>query len=155
MWRWGSKEPFLAVAQALRVPELLQLEQPAGTMAMLTHHQPGGTRSPNPPTALLDCLRSSSAPWGFLGGPGGKECRRHKRLRFNPWVGKIPGRRAWQSTPVFFPGESQGQWRLAGYSPWGHKQSDVTKHSCTHDSLGFHSVPSAVCPRGIIKWPML
>ena len=27
---------------------------------------------------------------------------------FDPWVGKIPGRRAWQPTPVFLPGESHG-----------------------------------------------
>ena len=25
---------------------------------------------------------------------------------FDPWVGKIPWRRAWQPTPVFLPGES-------------------------------------------------
>jgi len=34
------------------------------------------------------------------------QCRRPKRCRFNPWVGKIPWRRAWQPTPVFLPGES-------------------------------------------------
>ena len=28
------------------------------------------------------------------------------RPGFNPWVGKIPWRRAWQPTPVFLPGES-------------------------------------------------
>ena len=37
---------------------------------------------------------------GFPGGAGGKEpayqCRRHERRRFNPWVRKIPWRRAWQ-----------------------------------------------------------
>uniref|UniRef100_A0AAA9TKS7 Colipase n=1 Tax=Bos taurus TaxID=9913 RepID=A0AAA9TKS7_BOVIN len=27
---------------------------------------------------------------------------------FDPWVGKIPWRRAWQPTPVSLPGESQG-----------------------------------------------
>ena len=36
------------------------------------------------------------------GGPTGKEptchCRRQKRRTFNPWVGKIPWRRAWQPT---------------------------------------------------------
>jgi len=32
----------------------------------------------------------------------------HKTLGFHPWVGKIPWRRAWQPTPVFLPGESQG-----------------------------------------------
>ena len=30
----------------------------------------------------------------------------YKIHRFDPWVGKIPGRRAWQPTPVFLPGES-------------------------------------------------
>ena len=38
--------------------------------------------------------------WGFPGSTSGKEpacqCRRHKRHRFDPWVGKIPWRRAWQ-----------------------------------------------------------
>ena len=60
---------------------------------------------------------------GFPGGPSGKEptcqCRRHKRLGFNPWVGKIPWRRAQQPTPVFLTGESHGQRSLAGYSLWG------------------------------------
>ena len=31
------------------------------------------------------------------------------RCRFNPWVRKIPWRRKWQPTPVFFPGKSHGQ----------------------------------------------
>ena len=58
----------------------------------------------------------------------------HKRHRFNPWVGKIPWRRAWPPTPVFFAGESHGQRSLVGYSPWGLKDSDRTEatlHSCT------------------------
>ena len=32
-------------------------------------------------------------------------------------------------SPVFLPGKSQGQRRLAGYSPWGHKESDTTEHA--------------------------
>ena len=40
-----------------------------------------------------------------------------KRLRFDPWLWKIPWRRAWQSTPVFLPGDSHGQMRLVGYGP--------------------------------------
>ena len=36
---------------------------------------------------------------------------------FDPWVGKIPWRRARQPTSVFLPGESHGQKNLAGYSP--------------------------------------
>ena len=46
---------------------------------------------------------------------------------FDPWVGKIPWRRAWQPTPVFLPGEAHGQKNLAGYSPQGHKGSDTTE----------------------------
>ena len=33
---------------------------------------------------------------------------RHKRHGFDPWVGKIPWRRAWQLSPVCLPGESHG-----------------------------------------------
>ena len=32
-----------------------------------------------------------------------------------------------QPTPVFMPGESHGQRSLAGYSPQGHKESDMTE----------------------------
>ena len=68
---------------------------------------------------------------GFPGGTSGKEptcqCRRCKRHGFDPWVGKIPWRRAWQPTPVFLPGESHEQRNLRGYSPWGCKESDMTE----------------------------
>ena len=57
----------------------------------------------------------------FQGDATGKEhayqCRRLKRHGISPWVGKIPWRRAWQPTPVFWPGESHRLRRsLAGYS---------------------------------------
>ena len=48
-----------------------------------------------------------------------------------PWVGKIPRRREWQPTPVFLPGESHGQRSLAGYSPWGCEESDMTERHTT------------------------
>ena len=48
---------------------------------------------------------------------------------FNPWVEKIPWRRKWQPAPVFLPGESHRQGRLVGYSPWGHRESDITEHT--------------------------
>ena len=34
---------------------------------------------------------------------------------------------AWQPTPIFLSGESRGQKSLVGYSPWSHKESDMTK----------------------------
>ena len=51
----------------------------------------------------------------------------HKRHEFDPRVWKIPWRRAWQLIPLFLPGESLGQRSLAGYSPWGHRESDMTE----------------------------
>ena len=46
---------------------------------------------------------------------------------FHAWFGTIPWRRKWESTPVFLPGEFHEQRSLAGYSPWGHKELDVTE----------------------------
>ena len=42
------------------------------------------------------------------------QCRRYKRLGFDPWVEK---RRVWQPTPICLLGESHGQRSLVGYSP--------------------------------------
>ena len=49
-------------------------------------------------------------------------CLQCRRPGFSPWLGKIPWRRKWPSTPVFLPGKSRGQRSLAGYSPWNHKR---------------------------------
>ena len=38
-----------------------------------------------------------------------------------------PLRRVWPPSPLLLPGESQGQRSLAGYSPRGHKESDMTQ----------------------------
>ena len=62
---------------------------------------------------------------GFPGGAGGKEttcqCRRQKRHELDPWVEKIPWRRAWQPTPVFLPGES----------PWTGEPGGLQAHRVT------------------------
>ena len=55
------------------------------------------------------------------------QCRRCRKLGFDPWVRKIPWRWKWQPTSVFLPGESPEQRSLAGYSPWGWKELDVTE----------------------------
>ena len=46
-----------------------------------------------------------------------------------PGLGRSPGGRNGNS--VILPGESQGQRSLAGYSLWGHKESDMTGHACS------------------------
>ena len=65
---------------------------------------------------------------------------------FNPWVGRIPWRRKWQSTPVLLPGKFHGERSLRGYSPWCRKESDSTEqlHLLTIRYILFQSY--------ILKW---
>ena len=56
-----------------------------------------------------------------------------------------PWRRKWQPTPVLLPGESHSQRNLAGYSPWGHKELDMTE-LCTDKRITAH--PSTVHSSG-------
>ena len=48
------------------------------------------------------------------------------RNGFDPWIGKIPWRKARQPNPVL-PGKLHGQRSLVGCSPWGHIESDTTE----------------------------
>ena len=49
------------------------------------------------------------------------------------WVqslgGEDPLEKEWLPTPVFLPGEFQGQKSLVGCSPWGCQESDTTEHA--------------------------
>ena len=66
---------------------------------------------------------SSGLPWWLSGKESFCQCR---QMWFDPWSGKIPWKRKWQPTPVFWPRESQGQGSLVDYSPWGRKELDTT-----------------------------
>ena len=59
---------------------------------------------------------------GFPGGLVGKESACNVGD-----LGLVPWRRAWLPTPIFLPGEFHGQRSLAGYSPWGHRELDITE----------------------------
>ena len=93
---------------------------------------------------LLDPIDSSPpgslCPWDCPGKSTGVGChcllQQHRRHSFNSWVGEIPWRRKWQPIPVVLPGKSHGQRSLAGYSPWGHKELDMTER------LNHHYPPS-------------
>ena len=102
--------------------------------------------------AFLDIFFSMfKLSWCLSGKEYACQYRRHKRCEFNPWVGKMPWRRAWQPSPIFLPGESHGERSLVGYSPWGHKESDkaeVTQHThimgkdmATHSSILAWRIP--------------
>ena len=45
----------------------------------------------------------------------------------SPWIEKIPWRKEWLPSLEFLPGAFHGQRSLAGYSPWGLKESDMTE----------------------------
>ena len=86
-------------------------------------------------------LTSLSYVWGFQGGASSREpapqCRRSKRLRFDPEVRKIPWRRAWQPTPVFLPGESQGQITVHWVAKSETLLKRLTLHTHMHTCLPF------------------
>ena len=48
-----------------------------------------------------------------------------------PLFGMIPWKKKWQPTPVFLPEEFYGQRNLAGDSPWGCKELDMTEYTHT------------------------
>ena len=88
---------------------------------------------------------------GFPGDAIGKEpacqCRRHKRCRFSPWVGKILWRGAWQPTPVFETGEPHRQRSVAGCTPQGRTELDRTDGAHTH--RGLLAVGRMLCTRSL------
>ena len=73
-----------------------------------------------------------------------------EKTGFDPWVGKIPWTREWQPTPVFLPGEFHRQRRLAGYSPWGHKELDTSEWLT---SSVIKNLPANVGDTGLIPVP--
>ena len=52
---------------------------------------------------------------------------KNRRLGSDPWVRKIPWRREWLLILVFLLGEFRPQRSLVGYSPWGHKELNMTE----------------------------
>ena len=87
----GLQASHLSTAVFVYAPELLELEQPQLSDTFMV-----GKR----------------VKWGFPGGSDGKKSACDAGDGFNPWIRKIPWKRAWQPTPVFLPRESHG------YSPW-------------------------------------
>ena len=61
---------------------------------------------------IIECHPSIQTP--IIGLSGKRiclQCRRCRRHGFDPWVGKIPRKRAWQPTPACLPEKSnRGVW---------------------------------------------
>ena len=60
---------------------------------------------------------------------------RHDRVTSLSLFTFMHWRRKWQSTPVFFPGESQGWGSLKGYHQWGPTESDKMKRLSNSSSM--------------------
>ena len=90
---------------------------------------------------LLYFILSLGLPRWFHGKESSYQCKSHRRLRFNAQVGRTPWRRKWQPMPGFLSGESHGQRSLVTYSPWGHKELNMTEVTA-------HSLRVACCWRG-------
>ena len=76
-------------------------------------------------------------PLNCSGGAAGKESAcRGRRHRFDPWLGKTPWSRKWQSTPVCLPEKSHGQRSLV----------EATIHGVTERlmQLSTHWLPESV-----------
>ena len=84
-------------------------------------------------------------PW--MEEPGRPQSMGSQRVRLN-WATSLSlftfmhWRRKWHHTPVFLPGESQGQGSLVGCRLWGRTESDTTEATsqqqqqlCLHLSL--------------------
>ena len=88
-------------------------------------------------------------PIAFPCGSNGKESTCNAgHSGSTPELGRSLGGRAWQSTPVFLPGESHGQRSLVGYSWWGCIESDTTEgltQEHLHRKISFHSLPNILC----------
>ena len=101
----------------------------------------------------VHCIR------GFPGGASGKEsalqCRRPKSCGFNPWVGKISWRKAWQPTPVFLPGKSPWTEEPGGLQSMGsqrvkHDWCDRTQAHTLHKLPRLIYVTFPVSPKNLL-----
>ena len=83
-------------------------------------------------------------------------CKKPPAMQETPvqfWVGKFPWRRAWPPTPSSCLENPHGQRSLAGYSPWGQKESDMIKWLNTAQHCIEYSIfiSSPGCPEASIQ----
>ena len=78
------------------------------------------SKKSNPETLIIFASNNYNLHMWLSGKESTCQCR---RLRFNPWVRKIPWRRKWQPTLIFLPGKSHDHRSLVGYSPCGCKRA--------------------------------
>ena len=100
-------------------------------------------------TLLTGYTPQSPCPGGTSGKENPCQCKRRRRWVFNPWVEKIPWKRAWQPIPVLLPGEFHGQRSLLVYSTQGYTESDRTKVA-QHTPMHTHITKFRVNPTMVL-----
>ena len=93
---------------------------------------------------MQTCQDEKGGARGFPGGSDDEEsaCNVGDQGSIPGW-GRSPWRREWQAIPVFLPGELHEERSVAGYSPWGCKESDTTER-LTHTHSGSQGDPLPV-----------
>ena len=112
-----------------------------------------------PPKYLHACVLIPFSPVQPFATFPACQCKRHKRRRFNPWVGKIPGQRAWQPTPVFFAlsipwTEELGRLQSTGSQRIGHRLKQLSMHARTPFSRGMSQTANAKI-EFLESWPWI
>ena len=136
-----SPSSVIAATTSLRPGEPWGISGRKEYLLSSSHHRfPDSSAVKNPPAMQETWFNFwvQEIPWrrdrlptpvflGFPGGSDGKESSCSVRdLSSIPGLGRFPWRGKRQPTPVFLPGKSRGQRSLAGYHPWGHKETEVT-----------------------------
>ena len=127
---WNEKRREL-VLQLSGVVVLLTLTETKGTLKLLSENQWRPENSIS--FSGWNCLNLLLEYLGFSKWFSGRESAYNARATED--TGLIFWKKEWQSTPVFLPGESRGQGSLAGYSPWGRKESDTTEQWSAHTCI--------------------
>ena len=122
---WGRMDTYMCMAESLCCP-------PETITILLTGYTPIQNkkfrrRKKELQTTLLSIYRLKSAERAQLV----KNPPVMRETWVDPCVGKIPWRRERLPTPVFWPGEFHGLYRL-----WGRKESDMT------EQLSLSAVPT-------------
>ena len=155
-WAWETSSPRDESSWPCWICHLMQEDPPWAPLFCLSMHitqhmasptvssvpfgegqgwedQPNGASCPAGPAG---CRQPTH--WGWFcsaSSPRGGSMVKNLPAMQETWVGveNIPWRRKCQPkpTPGLLPGEPHGQRSLAGYSPWGHKESDMTEHTCS------------------------
>ena len=116
------------------------------------------------PHRFQDCsfFVCSNPCLGFPGKESACQCKRLRRLEFDPWVRKTPWRKKWQPTPVFLPEKSHGQRSPVRHSPQDCKESGTTEqlsacmrgHTHTHTHTPCLGRRGTICERCVF-WKIL